>query len=36
MILYLPGDATSATAKPETGDMIRFIEVSGNLTYILV
>ena len=33
MVLYLPGDATAVTAKPETGDMIRFIEVSGNLTY---
>ena len=33
MILYLPGDATSAIAQPQTGDMIRFIEVSGNLTY---
>ena len=33
MILYLPGDATSSVAQPQTGDMIRFIEVSGNLTY---
>ena len=33
MILYLPGDATASVAQPQTGDMIRFIEVSGNLTY---
>ena len=32
MVLYLPGTATGKPT-PQTGDMIRFIELSGNLTY---